>query len=629
MLTTNRRNVLAMSTILPFAATAGAPARAMAQAAANAADGIVGEWDLSELYADWASWDAARQKVLADLPSLAAWKGKLGDSAATMAAALTAISDMTKEAERVYIFAHLNADADVRVGKNQERVGQASDLLTALGEATAWQSPEILALGAAKVESFIAADPALKSRFAFGLRNTLRNADHVLDAKGEMLLASASSPLEGPQAIQGQLTASDMPRPTITLSDGKQVRLDDQGYSLNRDNPNREDRKKIFAAFWDGYGAFSNSLGAAYASKLKGDVFRAKSRNYPNTLAWALDGPDIPEGVYRTLVAEANRALPELHRYFELRRRIMGLPDIGYYDIYPPLVTLDRKFTLPQMRAITIEALKPFGKEYVGLLSDATAKKWMDPSPRPGKDSGAYMQGGAYDVHPYLLMNLGEDYESLSTYAHEWGHAVHTLLSKGAQPYETFSYATFIAEIASTINELFVSHYMLDRAKTKQEKLYYLGTQLESARGTFFRQTQFAEFELKAHELAEAGEGLSGEKFAEIYMDILRRYHGPKMIIPDNLRHEWSFISHFFRSDSFYVFQYATSISAGTWFAEKIRNGGAKEQKQIIDVLKAGGSDYPVDILKKKAGLDMTKPDVYRSFVANFSKTMDEIEKLL
>lgn len=629
MLTTNRRNVLAMSTILPFAATAGAPVRAMAQAAASSADGIVGEWDLTELYPDWASWDAARQKVLADLPSLAAYKGKLGTDARTLAAALEATSDLAKEAERVYIFAHLNADADVRVGKNQERVGQASDLLTALGEASAWQSPEILALGSAKVESYIAANAVLQSRFAFPLRNTLRNADHVLDAKGEMLLASASSPLDGPQSIQAQLTASDMPRPTITLSDGKEVRLDDQGYSLNRDNPNREDRKKIFAAFWDSYGAFSNSLGAAYASKLKGDVFRAKSRNYANTLSWALDGPNIPEGVYRTLVAEVNKGLPELHRYFELRRRILGLPDIGYYDIYPPLVTLDRKFTLPQMRAITIDALKPFGKEYTALLTEATGKRWMDPSPRPGKDSGAYMQGGAYDVHPFLLLNLGDDFDSLSTYAHEWGHAIHTLLAKGTNPYETYGYATFIAEIASTVNEVFVSQYMLNRAKTKQEKLFYLGTQLEAARGTFFRQTQFAEFELKAHELAEAGEGLSGEKFAEIYMDILRRYHGPKMIIPDNLRHEWSFISHFFRSDSFYVFQYATSISAGTWFAERILGGGGKDQKAMIDVLKAGGSDYPVDILKKKAGLDMTRPDVYRSFVANFSKTMDEIEKLL
>lgn len=625
MIQTDRRSVLAMSTILPFAGVVAGPTAALAQAA----DGIMGEWDLTELYPDWTAWEAARKASLDALPRLAAYKGTLGTSADAMAKALVDISDVSKDAVRVYIFAHLNADADVRVSKNQERVGQASDLLTALGEAVSWQSPELLALDEAKVESFIAANKVLSDRFAFPLRNTLRNADHVLDAQGESLLASAGAPLEGPEGIRTQLTASDMPRPTVTLSDGKEVRLDDQGYSLNRDNPNREDRKLIFSKFWDSYGAFNNTIGAAYAAKLKGDVFRAKARNYPNTLSWALDGPNIPEGVYRTLVEEVNKGLPQLHRYFDLRRRILGLPDIGYYDIYPPLVKLDRKFTLPQMRAITIEALKPFGKEYVGLLTEATTKKWMDPSPRPGKDSGAYMQGSAYDVHPYLLLNLGEDFESMSTYAHEWGHAIHTLLARANNPYETYDYATFIAEIASTVNEVFLSHYMLERAKTREEKLFYLGTQLEAARGTFFRQTQFAEFELKAHELAEAGEGLSGEKFSEIYMDILRRYHGPKMILPDNVRHEWSFVSHFFRSDAFYVFQYATSISAGTWFAEKILNGGAKEQQAMINVLKAGGSDYPVDILKKKAGLDMTRPDVYRSFVTQFSKTMDEIEKLL
>lgn len=624
MLETNRRNLLAMSAFLPFASAAPALAQATL-----AADTGAGEWDLSDLYPSWDAWDAARKAQLAALPRLAAYKGTYKDGADAMAKALVDMSDVGKEVGRVYIYAHLNADADVRVAKNQERVSQASDLYTALGEATAWSAPEVLALGADTVRAYIAQNKVLKDRFAFALENTLRAAPHTLDTQGEGLLASASAPLGGPQDIRSQLTASDIPWPTVKLSTGEEVRLDDQGYSLNRDAANREDRKLIFQKFWDAYGGFSNSLGAAYASKLKGDVFKAKARNYPNTLAWALDGPNLPEGVYRTLVDEVNKGLPQLHRYFELRRRIMGLPDIGYYDIYPPLVTMDRKFNLTQMRALTIEALKPFGPEYISLLTDATTRKWMDPLPRPGKDSGAYMQGGAYDVHPYLLLNLGEDYESMSTYAHEWGHAIHTLLAKANNPYETADYATFIAEIASTVNEVFLSHYMQQRAKTKQEKLFYLGTQLEAARGTFFRQTQFAEFELKAHELAEAGEGLSGEKFAEIYYDILRRYHGPKMILPDNVRHEWSFISHFFRSDSFYVFQYATSISAGTWFAEKILKGGKKEQKMMIDVLKAGGSDYPIDILKKKAGLDMTRPDVYRDFVANFSKTMDEIEALL
>jgi len=216
----------------------------------------------------------------------------------------------------------------------------------------------------------------------------------------------------------------------------------------------------------------------------------------------------------------------------------------------------------------------------------------------------------------------------MSTYAHEWGHAIHTLLAKANNPYETYDYATFTAEIASTANEVLLSHYMAERARTKEEKLYYLGMQLENARGTFFRQTMFAEFELKAHELAEAGEGLSGRKFAETYFDVLRRYHGPNMILPENVAHEWSYVSHFFRSDFYYVFQYATSITAGTWFANSILSGGPRERENYLDVLRAGGSDYPVAILQK-AGLDMTTPEPYRAFVANFGRTMDAIEALL
>jgi oligoendopeptidase F len=620
MLQTDRRGLLAIAAIAPFAGALPAFAQ---EAAASA-----GEWDLGEIYPDWTAWDAARKSVLDALPRLAAYQGHLGESAEAMARALVDISDVSKTAARVYVYSSLNADEDVRVAENQERLGQSAEMYTQLSEAVSWTSPEVLALRADKVESFIAASETLHSRFAFGLRDTLRGAEHTLDAQGESLLASAGSPLSGPADIRGQLVASDIPRPTVTLSDGREVTLDDQGYTLTRDAPNRDDRKKVFAEFWDSYAGFSSSLGAAYASKLKADVFQAKARDYPNALAWALDGPNIPESVYRTLVEEVNKGLPEFHRYFELRRRILDLPDIGYYDIYPPLVSLDRTFTLPEMRTITLQALAPFGPEYVHLLTEATQQRWMDPRPRPGKRSGAYMQGSVYDVHPYLLLNLGENYEGLSTYAHEWGHAIHTLLAKANNPYETYGYATFIAEIASTVNEVFLSRYMMERAQSPQEKLFYLGQQLENARGTFFRQTQFAEFELAAHELAEAGEGLSGRKFAEVYYDILRRYHGPDMILPENVAHEWSYISHFFRSAPYYVFQYATSISAGTWFANSILDGGTRERDSFLDVLRAGGSDYPIEILRK-AGLDMTGPAVYRDFVAGFSRTMDEIEALL
>jgi oligoendopeptidase F len=455
----------------------------------------------------------------------------------------------------------------------------------------------------------------------------LRQAEHTLSPEGETLLAGVGSPLSGPSDIREQLVASDIPWPTVTLSTGKQVRLDDQAYTLNRDAPNRVDRKLVFDTFWAEYGKFQNSLGAAYAAKLKADVFRKKARKYPTSLAMSLSNNNVPEGVYRTLVAETNKGLPELHRYFELRRKLLGLPDMAYYDIYPPLVKLDQKAELADMRSNTLAATKVLGPEYVDLLGKATAGKWMDPFPRPGKKSGAYMNpGAAYDLHPYLLLNLGHNYEGMTTFAHEWGHAMHTLLANKNQVYEKSDYPLFLAEIASTCNEQLLAAYMVANAKTKQEKLYYLGMQLEGMRGTFYRQAMFAEFELAAHDKAEAGEGMSGEKFSAMYLDLLKRYHGPKVAVSDTYASEWAYIPHFY--SSFYVYQYATSISAASYFARAILKGGAKERDNYLAVLKSGGSDYPTEILKR-AGLDMASPAPYQAIIQTFRETLDACEKLM
>ncbi len=610
------------------ALTAAAMISLVAAMPAWAQDNVTGAmWDLTDLYPNDAAWDDARRKTLADVPSLTKFKGKLGESADTLAAFLVAQSDIGRAASRIYTYASLNADADLRVSANQERQAQAIDLFTALGEATAWATPEILSIGKAKIDSFVAANDTLKKRFDFALADTLRQAEHTLSPEGEMLLAGVGSPLSGPSDIREQLVASDIPWPTVTLSTGKQVRLDDQAYTLNRDAPNRADRKLVFDTFWGEYGKFQNSLGAAYAAKLKADVFRKKARKYPTSLAMSLSNNNVPEGVYRTLVAETNKGLPELHRYFELRRKLLGLPDMAYYDIYPPLVRLDRKVELADMRTNTLAATKVLGPDYVDMLGKATAAKWMDPFPRPGKKSGAYMNpGAAYDVHPYLLLNLGHNYEGMTTFAHEWGHAMHTLLANKNQVYEKSDYPLFLAEIASTCNEQLLAAYMVANAKTKQEKLYYLGMQLEGMRGTFYRQAMFAEFELAAHDKAEAGEGLSGEKFSAMYLDLLKRYHGPKVAISDTYASEWAYIPHFY--SSFYVYQYATSISAASYFARSILSGGAKERDNYLTVLKSGGSDYPTEILKR-AGLDMASPAPYQAIIQTFRETLDACEKLM
>lgn len=619
----NRREALAASGLAATAALLAGVAPAFARQAASATGA---EWDLTPLFPNDAAWEAERKRLLAAVPGLAAYKGTLGQGANQMATALVAMSDMSKAIGRLFTYASLKADEDVRIAENQERRSLARDLFVALGTATSWVTPEILSVGRPKVDQFIAANAVLKRRFWLMLDDALRGKDHTLSLEGEAIMAGASGPLSGPGEVRGVLAAADMPRPSVMLSDGRTVRLDDQGYTLTRDAPARADRKLVFDEFWKGYGAFRNSLGATYASHLRGAVFQARTRGYPSTLAATLDGGNIPDTVYRTMVAQTNEGLGELHRYFALRQRMLKLPDLAYYDIYPPLVSLDRKFSLDEMRALTIESAKPLGREYEGLLTKATAGRWMDPRPRPGKRSGAYVTSGAYDVHPYTLLNLGDDYGSLSTYAHEWGHMIHALLAQAAQPYELAGTPIFTAEIASTINEQLLVDYLVKRARTPQEKIFYLGQQLENIRGTYYRQAMFAEFELKAHEMAWAGEGLSGRAFEGVYLDLLKRYHGAGMTIDPAYASEWSYINHFY--SSFYVYQYATCIAAGTWFAQGIIAGDTGRRDAFVTLLKAGGSNYP-PVLLKAAGLDMASPDPYRALIATFSRTMDEIETLM
>jgi len=620
MLDLSRREVM-ITAAATAALAAGVPAAAVAQATSSAA-----AWDLTDLYPSDAAWETERQAILATLPRLKAQKGTLGRSPAAMRAVLVAQSDASKRASRLFVYASLKADEDRRVGPNQERKQQAEDVFTSLGEATAWTNPEIVAIGAKKVNAFIAADPVLKKRFAFGLRDALRLAPHILSPADEALLASAGTPLAGPQDIRDQLASSDIPRPTVKLSDGTEMRLDDQGYTIARQVPNRADRKMVFDKFWASYKAFENSLGAALGSQIKGALFQAKARHYDSALQASLDGGNIPEGVYRTLIAETNRGLPVLQRYFELRRRMLGLPDLGYWDIYPPLVKSDRTYSLADMRQLTIDAVKPMGADYQRQFADVTGKRWMDPLPRPGKASGAYMNGSAYDVHPYLLLNLSNKYDGLTTYAHEWGHAMHTLQANAAQPFDLAGYPTFTAEIASTNHELLLANMMVDRAQSKQDKLFYLGQIMENYRGTFFRQAMLAEFQLAINDLATKGEGLSGEKMTAIYLDILKRYHGPKVRIEPVYGAEWAYIPHFYFG--FYVWQYATSITAANYFAQKLMHGTPADRERYLNLLRSGGSDYGYNMLRT-AGLDMASPEPYRLIVASLAKTLDQAEALL
>ena len=584
-------------------------------------------WDLSDMYPSIEAWDKAREEVAANFEKIEQRRGTLGKSANDLYQTLQLISDTERKAGRVLVYAGLNFDEDQRVTETLEHRQLASMLYSSLGESTAWVQPELIAVGREVIESYIADDERL-APFTFQLDDSLRNAAHTLGEEAEQTLSYFSQSFGAPSTTYELLANSDIPWPTITLANGEEVRVDSQGYSYARASENRADRKLVFDTFWGKWGEYRSATGMVLNSHIQTQVALAKARNYDSVLQRELDQDNLPPAVYHTLVAEVNKALPTLHRYFKLRERILGLEQMHYYDIYPPLVSLDKTFDYETSKAITLDAMGVLGADWVAMQKAGMEQRWTHVYPQQGKRSGAY-QWGVYDVHPYLLLNHSDNYDGLTTLAHEWGHAIHTLYAKQAQPYETSDYAIFIAEIPSTSLELILQDYMAQHAESIDEQLFYLGEGLEGMRGTFFRQTMFAEFELALYEAAERGEALSGEGISKIYGEIQRRYHGHDdgvVVVDDLYNNEWMFINHFYRN--MYVFQYATSQTAGTALYDKITNEGAAGVENYKNLLKAGGSDYPYALLVA-AGVDLTKPEPYQAMVRKMNAIMDEMERLL
>jgi oligoendopeptidase F len=585
-------------------------------------------WDLTDLYPSAAAWDGERASLEKEVAGIARFKGAFGRDAKSMLRAFDTIALIDKRVARLAVYASLQSDEDVRVAQNQARNQAATTLAAKLGEATAWIKPEVLRIGAEKVEAFIAAEPGLKKN-TFFLRDTLRGAPHILSPESEDVLAQAGNALGQPANVYSIFANGELPFPTVTLSDGKHVRLDQAAYTLHRQNANRGDRKKVFDAFWGAFKAYEGTMGANLQAAMLGNAFYAKSRKFKSALEASLFADNMPEAVVRTLIAEVDRALPTFHRYLKLRARMLKVKDLAYYDIYAPLTSIKNTYTLEDSKRLTLAALAPFGPEYGEALRQGFAARWMHVYPQPGKQSGAYMNGAAYDVHPFLLLNHNDDYDSLSVFAHEWGHAVHTVLATRAQPYELSNYATFTAETASITNEVLLFEHMLAQAKTREEKLAFLNEALDQIRGSYFRQTMFAEFAINAHALVEKGEPVTGERMTQIYCDLLRRHHGAAkgiMRIDPAYCIEWAFIPHFYRG--FYVYNYATSMAGGAYMADAMTKEGEAARKRFIALLSAGGSDYAYD-LYKTAGVDMATPAPYRALEARMNRIMDQMEKLL
>ncbi len=599
-----------------------------ASAAPGAAERPEDRWNLADLYPSVKAWADDAARLEAQLKEFTACRGHLGDSARHLKACLDAQADFTKRYARLEVYASELFDEDTGLPETQELSEKARILGTKLEEAIAFVKPEILRLGKARLERFYAREKSL-AIYRHPLDQILRSAAHTLDSSGEGIVAAFSLSEEAASSTHRILANADLPWPTLKLSDGKEVKLDQSAYTEYREAPNRDDRKKVFDAFWGAWKQFERTFGVIFHEGLKKDAIYTRVRKYPDSLARALDREHIPAAVYETLIAETNRNLATLHRYFRLRAKLLGIAgEMRYYDIYPPLVSSTRKYPIDEGKKMMLEAVKPLGERYVAAMAAGLQNRWMDVYPRPRKLSGAHMAGSAYDVHPYVLMNYNDNYESVSTLAHEWGHAMHSYLSNAAQPFVTADYAIFVAEIASTFNEALLLEHVLKNAADDRERLLYLGSALENLRGTFFRQAMFAEFEREVHARVDRGEPLSGDRLTQIYGEILRRYHGDKegvVKIDDLYTVEWAYIPHFYRP--FYVFQYATSIAASSLFADAVLKGEPGARERYLKLLSAGGSDYPYELVKA-AGVDLASPAPYRAVVARMNRIMDEIEAI-
>jgi oligoendopeptidase F len=587
------------------------------------------KWDLSAIYPNEAAWRAAKEKVAAELPKLREFQGKLATSTATLADALELMSRLDKELSRLYAYASLLADQDTRESVPQGLQQEMVQLAATFGAQAAYIEPEVLKIDKAAIERFIASEPRLKV-YEFYLRDIARRAPHTLTDAEEKILADVMPLASAPSNAYNILANADFPYPTVTLSDGRSVKLDSSTYSDLRMLPNRDDRKKVMSAFFTGLGSFSRTYGTTMNGSVQKAHFYSKSRKYARSLERALDGPNIPVSVYMRLIDGVNRNLPTFHRYLTLRKKMMRIDELHYYDLYAPLVgAVKLEYTPEEAQKHVVASVAPLGREYAADMSRAFAERWIDLFPNTGKRSGAYMQPGAFDVHPYLLINYNNKYTDVSTLAHELGHAMHSYYSSKTQPYPLASYPIFVAEVASTFNEDLLIDYMLQQIKDDDTRLALLGNYLENIKGTVFRQTQFAEFELRMHEMAEKGQPLTGDVLARLYFDITKKYYGHDQkicIVDDYIAHEWSFIPHFY--NEFYVFQYATSFTASSALAEKVKAGDETARKRYLAFLSAGGSKYPIELLKD-AGVDMTTDEPLELTMKKMNRVMDEMEKLL
>jgi oligoendopeptidase F len=588
------------------------------------------KWNLSEIYSSRQAWLADKDNISKKIDEIAKYKGHLAESSDQLLGALKTYFDATKNFYKLYDYAQRISDEDLRISTNQELLQSASSLGTEFSEKTSFLNPEIIKIDPSKIEMFFKEKPAL-GEYKMFIADIQRLRSHTLSEAEETLLASFGLIADIPVNVYNIFNNAEQPVVKISLSTGEKVDLSSSAYTKYRSVSNRDDRKLIFSSLFNNYSKFQNTLGADLTGKLKTDYVYAKDRKYASSMESSLSGANVPVSVYENLVKQIHNSLPTLHRVLDLKKRLLGVDTLHYYDLYTSIAKkVDMKFTVDEGEKIILYALKPMGQEYITNLKYAYENRWVDLMPTDGKRSGAYETGASYDVHPYILANWNGDYESVTTVAHESGHMMHSFYSNKTQTYANSQYPIFVAEIASTINETLLNNYMVKNAKSDDERLFLLGNYLDLLRNTIFRQTMFAEFEWEIHKVVEKGDPLTGEQMSSIYYNIVKTYYGNdqgKCIVDPYIAYEWEYIPHFFNY-TYYVYQYATSLIYATAFAEKIVNEGQPAVDNFYNILKGGYSDYPLNLIKK-AGIDPLSSEAFEITMKKMNNVMDQIDQII
>lgn len=582
-------------------------------------------WDLTALYPDNTAWEAAMAEIQEMASDLAKMEGHIADSPQTLLSYLTLWEEMEKKTEPAASYAHRLNDQDTGNTANQAMVQKMQSIYAGMYSRLAFADPEILAIDEETLERFYAEEPRLEAYRKY-IQEIQRLKPHCLSSEMERLLAMTKEMSSVPNQTFSVFNNADLKLPEMTDENGETVRITHGRYGTLIESADRRVRREAFEKMYQTYKQFENTLASLYSGQIKKLMFYAKARKYDSTLEAAVDRNDVSPSVYENLLATVNANLDKMYRYVSLRKRLLGVDELHMYDVYTPIIPdASRKISFEEAKETVLKALAPLGEDYLELLREGFDHRWIDVYENEGKRSGAY-SAGAYGVHPYVLMNYTDTLDDMFTLAHEMGHALHSHYSSTVQPYLYSNYKIFVAEVASTCNEILLMEYLLKNTADTKERAYLLNHYLDSFKGTVYRQTMFAEFEKKTNAMAEAGESLTAQVLNDVYYELNQRYFGPDMVSDAYIAGEWARIPHFYYN--FYVYQYATGFSAAVAIARNILKEGAPAVARYKEFLSGGCSKSPVELLKI-AGVDLESPRPIQEALDVFGEVLDEIEKLV